>query len=610
LIHRAALPCLLAALVLTGARPAAADEEFVAPTAAGLVLDGRVDEDAWAGAARLPAGRIDVVLPPPATGERAPLTPDVRLLTAAGWLHVAVRAEEDPGTAIGIHLVVADDDADSAAEAVSLGYRPVELRAPLYAVRGPRGVGRSHYRIEGAADTSRAGFWSIEARVPLADLVGADREAPVRMAVLVATRTPNLVTTAPAGALWSAPSSWIRLRPPAGGWALDAEVDTKRHEVEDRQDRARRTAWLDYLRGSSVPIQPHLTFERIERHMQELVIDPLVAVVEARPDLEVPVRVMLGDIQHRLGRDEEAARHFEAAIAQAPGWREAHFGLHIGVRARTLSEGPPGTASDYAARFARLDAMRAKKRLSPWARDGLDLAYGLLQYKRGQFYEATQRLEPLATRYPIVSFIDDRLLLARQGTPAVTAEERMRAADAEHGRPRATLRTAQGPVVIEMFQEQAPNTVNNFVWLGQKGFYDGLAFHRTVPFFMVQGGDPCTRPGNEAADDVLGSGTPGYAIRSEVNTRSPLRGAVCMAHAGRDTEGSQFFILTGTGLHLRGETVVFGRVVGGMEVVDAIRAGDRIEGVTFERLVADWSYRPTTLAGTEAPEPRDDWQGR
>ena len=175
---------------------------------------------------------------------------------------------------------------------------------------------------------------------------------------------------------------------------------------------------------------------------------------------------------------------------------------------------------------------------------------------------------------------------------------------------RATLRTPRGNVVIELFQDDAPNTVNNFVWLSQKGFYDQLAFHRTIPFFLAQAGDPCSRPGNDTASDKLGSGSPGYAIRTELNDRPPLRGAVAMASTGRDTEGSQFFILTGTAAHLRGETVVFGRVVEGMDVVDAIQQGDRIEAVAFERLDPEWSYRPTTVAGTEAPTPRDDWQGR
>jgi cyclophilin family peptidyl-prolyl cis-trans isomerase len=79
-----------------------------------------------------------------------------------------------------------------------------------------------------------------------------------------------------------------------------------------------------------------------------------------------------------------------------------------------------------------------------------------------------------------------------------------------------------------------------------------------------------------------------------------------MANAGRDTEGSQFFITTGTAAHLEGEVVVFGRVVAGQDVVGALRAGDRIESVSFERLDPEWSYRPTTVAGTAAPDPVDD----
>ncbi|HZQ02789.1 MAG TPA: peptidylprolyl isomerase [Gaiellaceae bacterium] len=126
---------------------------------------------------------------------------------------------------------------------------------------------------------------------------------------------------------------------------------------------------------------------------------------------------------------------------------------------------------------------------------------------------------------------------------------------------RATMQTSKGTIDVELYPEDAPKTVGNFVELARKGFYDGVIFHRVIEDFMVQGGDPTGR----------GTGGPGYQFEDEFNRHPVERGALAMANAGPNTNGSQFFIVTAAACPwLDGKHTVFGRVTGGMDVVDAI----------------------------------------
>ena len=137
----------------------------------------------------------------------------------------------------------------------------------------------------------------------------------------------------------------------------------------------------------------------------------------------------------------------------------------------------------------------------------------------------------------------------------------------------ATIQTSKGNIVLELSPEYAPLTVNNFVFLAQEGFYDGLNFHRVISNFMIQGGCPLG----------LGSGGPGYKFRDEFDG-NPLiheRGVISMANAGPGTNGSQFFITHGPQPHLNNRHTVFGKVTEGMDVVDAIRQGDTMKSVTI-----------------------------
>jgi cyclophilin family peptidyl-prolyl cis-trans isomerase len=145
----------------------------------------------------------------------------------------------------------------------------------------------------------------------------------------------------------------------------------------------------------------------------------------------------------------------------------------------------------------------------------------------------------------------------------------------------ATLHTSEGAIELELYPDAAPKTVENFEKLSGEGFYDGVIFHRVIPDFMIQGGDPTG----------TGMGGPGYEFEDEINDHRVERGALAMANAGKNTNGSQFFIVTAEAAPwLDGLHTVFGRVTSGMDVVDRISeverdANDRPRNpVTIERV--------------------------
>ncbi|RFM23362.1 MAG: peptidylprolyl isomerase [Candidatus Thermochlorobacter aerophilum] len=138
--------------------------------------------------------------------------------------------------------------------------------------------------------------------------------------------------------------------------------------------------------------------------------------------------------------------------------------------------------------------------------------------------------------------------------------------------PLAVIETSKGRISIELFIEEAPFTVQNFITLAEQHFFDGLTFHRVVPNFVVQGGDP-------KGD---GSGGPPYSIRSEFTRRRFERGIIGMASAGKDTEGSQFFIMHSHHPHLDGRYTAFGLVKTGLETLDKLEVGDKILSIKIQ----------------------------
>jgi cyclophilin family peptidyl-prolyl cis-trans isomerase len=146
---------------------------------------------------------------------------------------------------------------------------------------------------------------------------------------------------------------------------------------------------------------------------------------------------------------------------------------------------------------------------------------------------------------------------------------------------RATMHTNHGPIELDLFDEDAPKTVDNFLTLSRDGYYDGLIFHRVIKDFMVQGGCP----------QGTGTGGPGYEFEDEINDHKIVRGALAMANRGPNTNGSQFFIVTTDAAPwLDGKHTVFGKVADGMDAVDAIEGaetgpGDRpVEDAVIERV--------------------------
>ena len=142
---------------------------------------------------------------------------------------------------------------------------------------------------------------------------------------------------------------------------------------------------------------------------------------------------------------------------------------------------------------------------------------------------------------------------------------------------KAVMDTDAGQITLELFDADAPNTVASFVKLAKDGFYDGLAFHRVIDGFMAQGGCPNSR---EGAKGMAGTGGPGYTIDCEINSQKHQAGTLSMAHAGRNTGGSQFFICHEAQPHLDGVHTVFG-LTGDMGVVLALKTGSKINSVTI-----------------------------
>lgn len=142
----------------------------------------------------------------------------------------------------------------------------------------------------------------------------------------------------------------------------------------------------------------------------------------------------------------------------------------------------------------------------------------------------------------------------------------------------ATLITERGTIVADLFDEEVPNTVANFEKLANQGFYDGTRFHRVIPDFVVQGGDPLSRDPNNLR---VGSGGPGYKIKCEthLNVHRHVAGTLSMAHAGKDTGGSQFFICHSAQRHLDGVHTVFGQVTSGLEVVGRITPAAVVDSI-------------------------------
>ena len=494
---------------------------------------------------------------------------------------VAVAVSEPPGPSLGVAVRWADAGNPRVQEWIS--YRPQDLRGPEWT-----GTVRDSGRGTGLSVLG-AGAWSLRVALPPAvDSDGVPR--PFLLAVAVTGRVPNRVAFAPAAARFADPSAWTLVVPTEPATRLpDSRRPVREYDPAGRKaaDDVRLAAWREHL------------IERVRGGPADgaraRLVGPLERASVMRPDL-VMLHVVKGDTLRDLGDLDAAQAAYDEALKVGPHFPEARWARER-LRAIRWLERKPGDPSDYDAAFA---AIAAGAKEAPEGSPAPALADGVLRYRAGEFEEAARRLAPFAATHAFDEEVVEAHRLAEQGRQAWSAElGYRRASERKEPLPRARLTTSRGAVLVELFEDHAPNAVASFVWLAKHGFYDGTRVGGTTPFSAVRLGDPRTRPG---ASQERSDG-PGWATAAEPSPRKGLRGMLATDADTSGAAGSRFLVLTGTTAFEPGRTTVFGRVLEGQDVVERLAAGDALEKVEVVR-TRDHEYRPTTLAGEPAPEPK------
>jgi cyclophilin family peptidyl-prolyl cis-trans isomerase len=497
---------------------------------------------------------------------------------------------------MGLTVLWAPDGAATAVTAKRLSYHPQDLRGPAYVASEPPGF------VWWSSKTS-ASAWSatVAFRAPTTE-GSSETAAPFRLAVAVSGRAPNRVAFAPPEAEFGAPARWARVvvkdpltfagvpRPP-----LD--------RVAMQKDAERLRLWRQHVEARALGGPPETARERF--------VVPLEKASEMRPDL-VMLHVVRGDTLRDLGdllRDpryhDEAEKAYDDAVRVGPHFPEARWGRER-MRVRRWVRRPGSEPSDYAAALSRIAEDRKG---IPEDSPAPAIAEGILRYRMGEFDAARTLLEPFAKTHAFDDEIVETVRLAATARELFGQELGFRKADARKDDllPHVRLHTSKGPVLLELFENDAPNTVANFVWLathgdaeGKPAFYDGTRFDEGKPFSLVRGGDPFSRDGAEG----LGHGGPGWSIPTEKGRRRAFRGTIAVDDEGPDAGGSRFYLVTGTTVFPDDRNTVFGRVLEGQDVVERLVPGDALERVEIVRLRKGREYRPTTVAGTPAPLPR------
>lgn len=281
------------------------------------------------------------------------------------------------------------------------------------------------------------------------------------------------------------------------------------------------------------------------------------------------------------GRYKQAAEDLARSLKLRPGQSKLELKLAEVLLAR----------NDYAEALRRVEALLEREPDHARAR----LLAGICEFSLNRFRAASDRLGKLLDVSEVAETAKAFKEAADRCAELWKQEEALRKKEAEaDDLPRVRLVTSKGEIVVELFENEAPNTVANFVFLVEQGFYDGTRFHRVVPNFMVQGGDPNSK-NDDPEDD--GRGGPGYRIADECRKepfRRHFRGSLSMANAGPDTNGSQFFLTHAPAPWLNGRHTVFGRVIRGQEVVDSIEVGDVLKKAEVLRK-RDHPYKPQKL---------------
>jgi cyclophilin family peptidyl-prolyl cis-trans isomerase len=294
-------------------------------------------------------------------------------------------------------------------------------------------------------------------------------------------------------------------------------------------------------------------------------------------------------LRETLGNLDETPGHIDAALADLDAAR-AILPKDVALRARR-----PGLLR----RLGKYEEARSACAELLKEEPGHPVALatdGLCLYAMNSFPDAVARLGEAAAKEgrleaSLLREVKRTLDAAKTKQAEWDEEQKKRAAEAKADNlPRVKIVTSKGDVVVELFENEAPNAVANFIDLCDRKFFDGTKFHRVISDFMVQGGDPNSKDANPNND---GQGGPGYTFRDEFEPgyRRHFRGVLSLANHGKDTNGSQFFITHRPTEALDGKHVVFGRVIEGMSVVDTILKGDAIVGTEIIRR-RPHAYRP------------------
>lgn len=558
-------------------KPAA--EPIGIPLGAPPVLDGRVEESEWEDALQGVATR---------SGGKGP-SATVRLKHDGVRLYVACDSPFPCSGEESAYLLFDAEDAGASmpgADDLQMNFSPFDLsRMPWTESRGD---GRTW--IPSGAPTG----WTAFASAATPDHVQMEFAISLRKIGLVEGRPFRLGVLVDGGLglppelnLYT-PSSWwgLRLKGIVAGSVSPPEPGDRLAKAQRaREAYSAAEARLQELRKlGNEP--PKTRAEAVSRSQGlDAAAKAYAAAVEAEPDNPL-LRYAHGNFRFMSGDLDAAVAEFEAASRLAPHvptFDQRRYGVYLRVHA--LSKALATAEAELSCHGETMSGLllRGQVRL-------------FLQDLEGAFDDLT-KLSGMTLDAKMGRHVDSLLASVRSLRAAWPAEADARKRDEAKGDlPRAEIVTERGRIVVELFEDDAPNTVANFVSLAESGFFDGMRF--LLGEFMVCAGDPRSRdPENPRVPDG-----PGYRIRTQISSRGHWRGTVVMANGGKDTDGSQFVVNLRPNPEMNGEWAVFARVLEGQDVADQIKPGDLITSVRILRKRAH-PYVPEKLEGPP-PAPR------
>jgi cyclophilin family peptidyl-prolyl cis-trans isomerase len=498
-----------------------------------------------------------------------------------------------------VYLLLDADGSGSptpAGDDLQLSYSPYSLlRLPWIESRGD---GRSWVAVPdpsgwtAKASTASPERLQVEFAVSLARL-GPGEHPEARVGILM---TGALSLACPGQANLYTPSSWSVVRLAGGVESEPARrLPQSKADLFDLKDRlprakeAREAFEAARVRQEELVKRqepPKTQAEAVAlRQGVEAAVQGYARAVSLDPDNPI-LQFARGSFHVMLGDLETARQSLEAAYTLAPGVSRIASRLYeISVQSNGYARALELAEAEVARRGDRPDGylMRGQIRM---ALQDLDAAVADLA--RAGTFTLDSRTGRMA---------DAILDQAKALQAAWTAEAAARKRDEAKGDlPRAEIVTERGRIVVELFEDDAPNTVANFLSLAEGRFFDGMRFHRVLGDFMAQAGDPFSRNPEEPR---IGSGGPGYRIQTQTGERHHWRGTLSMANAGKDTDGSQFFITVKPVPHLDGKHAVFGRVLEGQDVVERLKPWDLITSIRVLRK----REHPYTIEKLEGPPP-------